>query len=382
VSGKPTLLVEGWRFLPHSYAIVNQWQLLALARRGDIDLKIRDTPYPYEGWKAARGIFPARDEAALDALNRAEDGENFDITYRIGFPYDFRLAPSERTAVFLTSEYQNIAPAYFAGSPDFAALRKDPRFAIVTPSNWSARACRDLGFPDQQIAVIPHGVETALFRPDAEGRASARRHLGLEGFVFFNNGAMTPNKGIDLLLKAFAIVAGRHSHARLILKGLDPLYDSRNTLQRNLGALTSAEREAIQGKIVFVGAALGMKEMAALYQASDAYVSPYRAEGFNMPVLEAAASGLPIICTAGGPTDDFVTGDFARPIESRVEEVEYNGLPGRHLVPDFEHLVSLMREAMENRVWQGEAARTGPLHTHLRYGWDRVVDSLLRALGA
>jgi hypothetical protein len=40
-----TLIVEGWRFLPHSYAVVNQWQLLALKRRGDVEIKFVDMPY-------------------------------------------------------------------------------------------------------------------------------------------------------------------------------------------------------------------------------------------------------------------------------------------------------------------------------------------------
>ena len=46
-------------------------------------------------------------------------------------------------------------------------------------------------------------------------------------------------------------------------------------------------------------------EMAALYRACDVLVHPYRGEGFAMPVLEAMASGLPVIHTAGGPTDEF-----------------------------------------------------------------------------
>ena len=45
--------------------------------------------------------------------------------------------------------------------------------------------------------------------------------------------------------------------------------------------------------------------MAALYRSCDVLVHPYRGEGFAMPVLEAMASGLPVVVTAGGPTDEF-----------------------------------------------------------------------------
>ncbi len=381
MSKKLSLLVEGWRFLPHSYAIVNQWQLLALAQRGDVGLKVRDTFWPFTGWQSMRGVFRAKDEKLLEALPRAREDEEFDVTYRIGFPYDFRLAPHGRTAVFLTSEYGVFGPEYFHETPDFARLKDNPDFLLITPSHWSARALRSLGLNDTQIAVVPHGVEPSVFRPDAERRLAARRHFGLNGLVFFSNGAVTPNKGIDLLLRAFAVIAAERPHARLMLKGLDSLYNSRNSLNGILADMNAAGRNLILDRVLFVGAAIGMEEMAALYQAADVYVSPYRAEGFNLPVLEAAASGLAVICTAGGPTDDFVTPDFARTIASRLEAVAYRGGTGHQLLPEFDHLVSLMREAAGNGEWRARAQAAGPLHVHTHYNWDMAVEQLLGVVG-
>ena len=46
--------------------------------------------------------------------------------------------------------------------------------------------------------------------------------------------------------------------------------------------------------------------MNLLYNIADLYISPYRGEGFNMPVLEAMSVGLPVLVSAGGSTDDFV----------------------------------------------------------------------------
>jgi len=115
-----------------------------------------------------------------------------------------------------------------------------------------------------------------------------------------------------------------------------------------------------------------------LYQAADCYVSPYLAEGFNLPVLEAAACGLPVICTGGGSTDDFVTDQFARKIES-VEAI----VGDQELVllrPDVGHLTALMCSAIEDSGWRELAAKQGPLHVRSGYTWDIVVDRLVREL--
>ena len=66
----------------------------------------------------------------------------------------------------------------------------------------------------------------------------------------------------------------------------------------------------IEGRINYYGGIWLAGRMAELYQVADAYVTPYACEGFNLPALEAAACGLPLICTRGGPTDEFTTADF------------------------------------------------------------------------
>lgn len=377
MSAQPKLLVEGWRFLPHSYALVNQWQLLALARRGDVALSHRDKPYLYKHWKPTRGIFSPGDEEAIAAIGQARNDEEFDAVYRIDFPFDFRRGGEKRTAIFVTSEYQALPPSFLLGQPDFAALAQDQDLRIVTPSNWSAAAFRKIGFSDEQIFVVPHGVETNLFCPNAERRDAMRQELNLDGFVFLSNGAMTPNKGIDLLLRAFAIVAQKRPEARLLLKGHDPLYDSSSLLQKTIAALSAPEQKTILERLVFTGKSMDMSEIAGLYQAADAYVSPYRAEGFNIPVLEAAATGLPVICSGGGATDDFVAPSFAKKVTSSIESVEYSGLPGQQLVPNFDHLVELMLGAMDEDDWRRNAASAGPIHARENYHWDRIVEQLL-----
>jgi glycosyltransferase involved in cell wall biosynthesis len=66
---------------------------------------------------------------------------------------------------------------------------------------------------------------------------------------------------------------------------------------------------------------LSVEEIAGLYTAVDCLVYPYRGEGFALPVLEAMASGIPVIVTAGGATDDFVREAFGWFIPAKKIEV-------------------------------------------------------------
>jgi glycosyltransferase involved in cell wall biosynthesis len=199
-------------------------------------------------------------------------------------------------------------------------------------------------------------------------------------FVFLSVGAMTGNKGIDLLLRAFAQVCRKFPHARLLLKGMDSIYKSKASLLKSMQTVSAQDQQCIIDRITYFGKSFSFSEMAMFYQAADAYVSPYRAEGFNLPVLEAAACGLPIICTAGGATDDFVTDAFARKIESTRLSRKVDDQELWRVEPSIEHLITLMSSAIEDHSWRRQASEAGPMHVRANYTWENTVDILVRKL--
>lgn len=379
-----TLIVEGWRFLSHSYAIVNQWQLLALARRTDVAVKIIDAPFANLAWRKQERVFDERSEEVLRSMTPARRGESADVTLKIFAPYDFSPSPSRETAIFGTSESQTIRRDQVADMGAYDRLRRGPapHVKVVTPSRWSAEGFCRFGFRPEQVIVVPHGIDSGTFHPMPGIRAPMRKALGIgdEDFVFLSVGAMTGNKGIDVLVGAFAEVSRVMPNARLALKGADLLYRSKDRLLRHLGALSDGDRQRVAEKVIYVGGALSVGEMAELYQVADAYVSPYRAEGFNLPVLEAAACGVPIICTTGGATDDFVTDTFARRIESTKMSHRDGDQELWHLEPERDHLIALMLSVAEDESWCSQAHEAGPRHVGANYTWDRVVDLLARNL--
>jgi glycosyltransferase involved in cell wall biosynthesis len=380
-----SVVVSGWRFIPHSYAVVCQSAALELSRRPGLRVLFEELPYFNPQWKALDAMFGADADAALRALPPPPADLRPDGELRCGFPLDaVRPSNAARTAVFCTVEALKVMPLQLPPGFDAAGAQRRHDFTILTCSNWSREGLLRSGVPEARIAVVPLGFDPGTFRPpDAETRARSRAALGIasDEFVFFHAGAMTPNKGLEFLFAAFAQLLQSHPQARLMLKGNDALYGSRQFLDNQLGLLPPAVAQAVCDHLRYIGGALPFESMASLYHAADCYISSYIAEGFNMPVLEAAACGLPIVCTGGGSTDDFVTDDFALRIESVRHPIQLQGLPDAiGLLPDHDHLVHLMMCAIDDREFQAQARRAGPAYASANFTWERVVDRLLPLL--
>lgn len=330
-------------------------------------------------------MFDPTSEQVLRDLKVAERDETADVTLRICAPFTFAPSRSRLTAVFATLEQQVILKNQLSNPAEYESIRRrsPPRdIIVITPSHWSAHGFHRAGFDQKQVLVIPHGVDCTTFRPMPDTREELRHRMSISesDFVFLSVGAMSGNKGTDLLLRAFAEISRRFRNARLILKGVDGLYDSRGLLLKALRTLSVKEQQLVLDRMTYIGESLPNQTMAALYQIADSYISPYRAEGFNIPVLEAAACGVPIICTRGGPTDDFTNDEFARRIDSRLSRFSVHGQAAVRLEPDLPHLISLMAFAIENPSWRKNANEAGPRHVGARHTWDHVVGQLVTGL--
>lgn len=377
-----TLLVEGWRGVPFSYALINQFQCFQFLREPNLTLWHRDAPFLSSKWQRIPGLFPAEVEAAIASIPAPPEGETPDAVLRISYPYDIRSSGDTRTVVFGTAEFQSVSDRDISGKRSLARACEECDALILTPSNWSREGFIRSGAPADRVRVVPHGVDPAVFHPiDQSQREAQRRHLGWSGFVFLSLGALSPHKGIGPLLKAVAIVAQRHPEVRLVMKGLRAVYSSQEHVQAAVNELSEAERAILQPRLIFLDGTLSFEVMARLYQSADAYVSPYFGEGFNLPVLEAMASGLPIVCTRGGATDDFVTDETALRIDAaRISFRLESGSEGKALDPNFDHLVLQMMTAVESPALAERTRTIGPALVERRYTWAHVAKQLLGIL--
>ena len=143
------------------------------------------------------------------------------------------------------------------------------------------------GVPDERIAILPNGIDPAL-PPDIQGaRARARYGVGAAPLLLFL-GRLSPIKGPDLLLEAFARILPRHPAARLILAGPDA--GLRRALERRIGELK------LQDAVQLTGNVTGQDKLELL-AAADCLVVPSRQEAMSLVVLEAGLLGTPALIT-------------------------------------------------------------------------------------
>jgi len=127
------LFVEGWRNITHSYAMVNQWQLLSFLEKRFFDIKFIDAPYLHSSWMPAGGLFTEKQEAKIRLLERPRKNEKPIAKYRINYPLDFSCSGDYPHFIFGTSEGKKL---FLNQSQDHArneSISKDNIY-IVTPS--------------------------------------------------------------------------------------------------------------------------------------------------------------------------------------------------------------------------------------------------------
>lgn len=146
------------------------------------------------------------------------------------------------------------------------------------------------GIDPERVSYLPNSVDVTEFvPPSVEERAAARRQFGLpeDGLVVGGVGRFVFQKNFDLLIEAMAPVLAERADVTLALFGSGP---DEQALREQAGELgEDGERVRFLGRV---------RERRAIYAALDLLVLPSRFEGLPMTVLEAMASGVPVVATA------------------------------------------------------------------------------------
>jgi len=232
-----------------------------------------------------------------------------------------------------------------------------------------------------KIVVIPHGVDLDKFYPvidkkdkgdgsnvslsgdtkHKQGQKTKVEHMPVDAthlsnsvdnhddtFIFLANKGLRnleDRGGVQYLIRAYLEEFTEDENVELILK-INPAYGVPNLLQM------FPELKEAGPKITFIPEEYTIDQLRELYNQCDVFVSPTRAEAFNLPVAESAACGKMCITTGfGGQVDmiedkknGFLIDYKLVPVE---HELEYEGC--FWAVPDYEHLKKLLRYTFDNR---------------------------------
>ena len=168
---------------------------------------------------------------------------------------------------------------------------------IYVPSRSAKEHLRPYGFPETEI--WGRGINADLFNPNVN-RDAALRSFGVDpsSFVVLYVGRLAAEKSVDSLLEAFrSLPEAERADMELVIAGDGPLY-------REL-----SETIAPHERIRLLGFVEG-RRLAELYAASDVFLFPSATETFGNVVLEAMASGTPVVgAAAGGVADTVRHGD-------------------------------------------------------------------------
>lgn len=157
---------------------------------------------------------------------------------------------------------------------------------------------------EANIHVIHHAFDRDFFGmklSDQERSEKLRFHGIVTGQYLLYVGALQPRKNLVRLIEAFELVKSRIPEMRLVLAG-EPAWLAQ-------GILAAREKSQFRDDILLIGRT-SFEDLRALYQGARGFVFPSLYEGFGLPILEAFASGIPVL-TADNSSLREVAGDGA-----------------------------------------------------------------------
>ena len=243
---------------------------------------------------------------------------------------------------------ERLAPARAAARTAFA------RAGMVTAcsDDLAARAVR-LGADPERMTVVPYGVDTARFGPDPDSRRALRAQLGLAhtDLLVAAAGRLVSKKGFEYLIEALALAPSM----TLALAGDGSLRDSLH--QR-------AAAGGVASRVRFLGERT-QDDVARLFAAADIVAAPSirddagNVDGLPNVVMEALASGTPLITTAAG--------GIGAVVEDGVTALV---VPERD-APALGAALVRLGEDSRLRATIGQAARA---LVETRFGWERTAE--------
>lgn len=179
---------------------------------------------------------------------------------------------------------------------------RGPDRCLCVSDRWQQVLKADYGI---QAPRVINGVNLQRFAPQPSGQeAPLKQQYALTGSpLYLTVGGIEPRKNTIHLLQAFAQVQRTYPQAQLIIAGGATLFDYQPYRDR---FFATAQALAMDPQALRLPGVMADAELPALYRCADAFCFPSHTEGWGLVVLEAIASGLPVIVSQQPPFTEFL----------------------------------------------------------------------------
>jgi len=228
--------------------------------------------------------------------------------------------------------------------------------AFIVSTEWIRHELAEWLGDAHRIHVIPFGVDDAFFEPGPTSRAELRERWDIpdDAFVVLHVGSVGTRKNVPALLQAVGALRKAEINAWLLQVG--------GTFSS--GQLEEMRRAGLESFHTAIGE-VPEPDLRGAYRAADVLLFPSHYEGFGFPVLEAMASGLPVV-TSGAAALAEVAGDAAMVVGGRETEPYVAAL--RRIAehrPWREQLVAKGLTRAKQFRWAETARKTAEVYRHL-----------------
>jgi len=241
---------------------------------------------------------------------------------------------------------------------EYRLLKRSDR--IIAVSGYTKKEIlKNYNIPPWKIKVIFNGVDLEKFKP-AEDKAKFKRALGFnaEDLLILYVGRLYSRKGLPTLIGAIPSVVRKARNAKFLISGKG-LRGEEKRLKSYVDKFKVAQN------VVFLGYYPDEK-LSNLYKAADIFVFPSLYENMPFAMLEALATGLPVVTTRVGG----------------IPEVIENGKNGFLINPyDSLELANRIRCLIENPKMASEMGLLGRRTVEKKCSWDSIVKQVLEVYG-
>lgn len=253
------------------------------------------------------------------------------------------------------------AAAYFQQSPTLVRCSLDHASSIVVPSHYLQTVFTDFGY---HASIVPNIIDSELFYPVNE----AVKNYDDKELHIISVRNLEAIYGIDITIRAFALLLKRSCNARLSIAGSGPELENLKGLAKALG---------VENEVVFLGR-LQRNDVAALYRNADLFINSSRVDNMPNALLEAMASGIAIVSTRAGGIPYMVEhGKTAYLVE--VDDVEQMANAIHELTLDSGLCQSLRENALVKiKQYEWSQVKTSWLSLYQRLANDRIYRASLR----